>query len=216
MPGRDDIHWSPRLAPTTIRRLYESEAAGHADEALLDDVGMTLLLRCQDILDIDAARRGTIVCARCKHAGTRTLLARPDLSAVRRTEREQADVVTCPVCAWSITWREYEKSYHKRQLHIGGAGPAFRAYVAGYPTARTPQQKMILIDQLVHAFHFSLATDPTRPTRAACVNLIKGKLHEVVAFLDELTAGLNVTGPLAETHRQWRARLHALGGSQPD
>jgi hypothetical protein len=37
---------------TKIQKLYESEAAGLTDESLLEDVGISLCLRCGSILTV--------------------------------------------------------------------------------------------------------------------------------------------------------------------
>lgn len=58
--SRDDIHWSPRVPKWKLQRLYESEAQGMLDEDLLEDVGLTLLLRCEDILAIEEAKQGRV------------------------------------------------------------------------------------------------------------------------------------------------------------
>jgi hypothetical protein len=54
--GRSEIRWSPRVPQWKIQRLYESDAQGLLDEELLDDVGITLWLRCRDILTIHEAK----------------------------------------------------------------------------------------------------------------------------------------------------------------
>jgi hypothetical protein len=48
---------------------------------------------------------------------------------------------------------------------------------------------MLTIDRLIHAFHYSLRQQPDLPTRPVGVNLIAGKVTDVVLFLDELTYG---------------------------
>ena len=58
----------------------------------------------------------------------------------------------------------------------------------------------MLIDQLVHGFHWSLEHDPTRPV---AVNLIQGRLGEVIAFLDSLSYGEESTPGTKEQREEW-------------
>lgn len=205
--GRADIQWSPRIGKPKLRRLYESEAKGLLDEELLDDVGIALLLRCRDILAIEEARRGRITCPRCERQGRHTV--------VPRVSRARDELLGCAECGWQLTWLEYHRAFQRRQLNIGGAGSAFRAFVGRYPRARSPRDKMLLIDRLIHEFHYSLRDEPDKPTRAVCVNLIKGKLTDVVAFLNVLTYGERSAPELGETRRGWRKRLDAAGPWHP-
>jgi hypothetical protein len=73
--------------------------------------------------------------------------------------------------------------------------------------ARTPVEKMLAIDRLIHEFHYSAKVRPDQPTRPAGVNLIEGNLASVITFLDEL-GGLTPELPgVASTRHQWRDTL---------
>jgi endogenous inhibitor of DNA gyrase (YacG/DUF329 family) len=197
--GRNEIRWSPRVPKWKIRRLYELDAQGIVDEALLDDVGITLLLRCRDIITIDEAQRGRVKCPRCAKQKKRTLIDRAyDTGDVRD------EVITCPECGWRITWGEYALSFRRKQLNSGGALTAFERYIRDYRAARRPQQKMLAIDRLIHEFHYSLRAQPDLPCRPVGVNLIQGKLGDVVRFLDELTYGRQTTEGLKENRAAWQ------------
>ena len=87
----------------------------------------------------------------------------------------------------------------------GGAVPAFQRFVQDWEGARSPKCKMLAIDRVIHAFHDSL-TD-SRTGRAAAVNLIAGRLTEVVQFLDSLAYGPGSAPELRRVHAQWRAGL---------
>ena len=64
-----------------------------------------------------------------------------------------------------------------------------------------PQEKMLAIDRLIHGFHwFYKENSPTRPV---AVNLIEGRLSEVVAFLDRLTYSDKGTPGTRENYAQW-------------
>jgi hypothetical protein len=205
--GRADVKWSPRVPKAMIRRLYESEAAGLLDGELLDDVGIRLLLRCRDILAVHEARHGRVKCPRCERQGKET--------TVRRTSRARDELLRCPACSWQITWADYLRTFQHKQLSLGGAGSAFRAFVRQYPRARSARRKMLLVDRLIHEFHYSLRGQPGKPCRAACVNLIQGRLTDVVRFLNELTYGKGAPPELAATRKAWRRQLEAAGKWHP-
>jgi predicted RNA-binding Zn-ribbon protein involved in translation (DUF1610 family) len=201
-----------------LRRLYESDAAGLLDEELLDDVGLSLVLRCRSILAVHQAQQGRVACPQCELAGTESII---------RRERGRGDPndqeLACPACGWRTTWGEYASSFRRHQLNAGGAVAAFEAYARDYPAARTPQARMLAIDALIHAFHYSLRDRPDLPTRPAGVNLIEGRLTDVVQFLEELTFGSGSTPGLRETRERWDGELartrefyaQCSAGSQP-
>lgn len=177
--GRDAIRWSPRVPKAKLRRLYRQEATGLLDDRLLDDVGMMLYLRCRDILAIHRAQvQMEVRCPRCDAEGR-------DVFIPRRKGRDAH--ITCPQCGWSIVWNDWRKSHRRRQLNPGGAVDAFQGFVDRWRTARDARSKMLAIDRVIHEFHYSLKDQPDRPTRPAGVNLIEGKLGDVVEFLDELS-----------------------------
>ncbi len=193
--NREDVLWSPRVPKWKLRRLYQRVAEGIWDDELIDDVGMTLFMRGRDILRIHRAKTERVVtCPRCDRSGRLTL--------IRRVGSRDAEM-RCPVCGWSMTWLAYQRTYKRRQLNPGGAVAYFQAFVDDYPRARTPQEKMLAIDRVIHAFHYSLKERPDVATRPAGVNLIAGKLQDVVVFLDEL-GGLDLPQQMAQRSREWR------------
>jgi predicted RNA-binding Zn-ribbon protein involved in translation (DUF1610 family) len=196
-----DLRWEPRLPGHRIRRLYETDARGIRDEELLDDIAYALYSRCESILTVTEAVRGRVRCPRCGSVCTR-------LRAESRKPRE--DPLRCPDCAWEITWGEYRRSYQNKRLFGGGAVDAFRAYVEQFPRARTPQEKMLLIDRLIHAIHNELADRPQRP---AAVNLIDGDIRTVTALLEELAYGDASTPGTAQTKAAWRRTRERQFGS---
>jgi ssDNA-binding Zn-finger/Zn-ribbon topoisomerase 1 len=196
--GRSEIRWSPRVPKWKVRRLYELDAQGILDEKLLDDVGFTLLLRCQDILAIHEAKRGRVKCPRCAEQRKHTIIERAS-----RKDDVRDEVITCPECGWQITWGEYALSFKRKQLNSGGALTAFTRYIKEFKAARRPQQRMLAIDQLIHEFHYPLRAQPDLPCRPVGVNLIQGKLRDVVKFLDELTYGQQTTKGLEENRAAW-------------
>jgi hypothetical protein len=191
----DSISWSPRVRQSLLWQLYRSEAAGSLDECLLIEVGSILYHRCLDIILIEDAVQGLVRCPQCISLGRESLI-------LRETYDPEV-LLCCPCCAWQMTWGEYHKSFQGKQLNLGGAGPAFRIFVGQWPRTSSAPEKMLLIDRLIHEFHYSLRKQPDLPTRPACVNLIEGNLTNVVAFLDRLSDG--VTNPsLVQNFHAWK------------
>jgi predicted RNA-binding Zn-ribbon protein involved in translation (DUF1610 family) len=172
--GAQEVRWAPRVAPSRIRRLYETDARGVVDDAQIADVGYALYARCQSILRATAAHGGVVACPRCGAA-----VARP------RPAHRRGQVLACAACGWATTWGRYADTYRGKQLSGGSALSAFRAFVERFPTAGTPRAGMLAIDALLHAFHHE-AKSATRP---AGINLVEGSLADVLAFLQALSDG---------------------------
>jgi ribosomal protein L37AE/L43A len=189
--GSAEIQWAPRVRQEDIRRLYETDAQGIYDEELIDEVGWALYARCNSFIVAVEASQGRAKCPRCGQ-----MIAH---------EHDKEQVLLCSGCSWQTTWGAYFKSLQHKQL--SGAEPVlavFRDYMERFPVATPPQDKMLLIDGLIHSFHQSLRGDPTRTT---AVNLIEGRYLDVVEFLDRLTYGERSTPGLQETRATWRTRI---------
>jgi hypothetical protein len=200
--GRQDIRWSPRLPKHKLRRLYELDALGIADDELLDEVGWCLYVRCRDILTIRRALDDhEVLCPRCAAAG--------ETNYIPRTGGLE-ELLRCGECGWELTWHGYRRSTKRRQLNPGGAAPAFERFVQEWERARSESAKMLSIDRVIHAFHYSLRTDPEKPTRAAAVNLISGRLTDVVHFLDTLSYGAGNSPELRRVYARWRANVESV------
>ena len=203
--GRPRIHWAPRLDPRRLRRLYAREARGLAPAALIDDVGLALLLRCESILLVSA---GHVRCPACEPERTTEFALQSPAGELSPDVAQR-----CPRagCNWNVTWRQYHASWSKRHLFGGKAVTAFRAFAESYPRAREPRRKLLLIDQLLHSFHWDLRAGA--PNRLAADNLIEGNHRQVLALLDELSG----ERPADQRYR-WRhdvARMVQRRGSGP-
>ena len=186
------VVWSDRVPREMIKRIYENDATGLIDDSLLDFAGTMLFARCADILYIRDFLDGEYRCPRC------------ELLDGRGPEMEgEGDARACPVCGFSMPVSGMRESFHKKQLNPGGAVPAFEKYVADWGKASDVRRKMLAIDAVIHSFHYSLKAMPDMPTRAAGVNLIEGKLGEVVAFLDALSANGEFQKELARNRALW-------------
>jgi ribosomal protein L37AE/L43A len=175
--GKSGITWADKVRKEKIARLYETDARGLRDDELVDDVGYALYVRCVSILEVTEAARGRAKCHACGHI---------ILHGAHRDE-----VLHCEKCGWEITWAAYKKSYRQKQLFGGAALQAFKDFVARFPNAQTYPQKMLLIDTLIHEFHWNLirGNGVLEATRPAAANLIDcGKLADVAAFLGELSS----------------------------
>ena len=169
------LRWAPRILPRRLRRLYRSEADGLADAALVDDVGVALLLRCESILLVSAGRLRCPACAR-------EFALRQPVTGVAPDAPQP-----CPEtdCGWRISWHEYHASWTKRRLFGGKAVTAFRTFAAAYPRADGTRARMMLIDRLLHTFHWDLKAGA--PNRLAANNLIECNHGQALALLDELS-----------------------------
>ncbi len=181
--------WAGRVPRHKIARLYENDARGIVDEELIDEVGYALLDRCQSILTATEAHKGRAKCPGCGNA-------------VDHDWNPRA-VLLCERCGWQGTWRAYHKSYQGRHLYAGGMAAAFREYVERFPLTKTPRERMVQIDRLIHRFHWELRADQGR---SGAVGLIGGRPHEVVAFLDQLSYGDDTMPELRRTHAEWWKR----------
>jgi ribosomal protein L37AE/L43A len=179
--------WSPRVPKYKIRKLYTQDAIGIHDSELADEVGFALMARCESFLEANQAVQGEVVCPQC--------------GAVIHHGVIKGSWLNCMSCGWSLLWDEYFETIQGKQL--SGAKPViklFQEYLAHFPTAKSYQRKMLLIDQLIHGYHWHQKFGATRPV---AVNLIDGNLANVIEFLDELHQGENHSSKLKEHHDKW-------------
>ena len=193
--GVEAISWAPRVPPGAIRRLYRAYAQGIVDEELLEEVAYGLYARCQSILTVKAAKEGKVTCPCCGHV-------------IVRERGGKDEPIRCRECGWQATWFGYRKTFLRRQLHHGGAAEVFGAYVERFPALRSPDEKMLLVDSLIHECHkMADAAGDRFPVRPVGPNLIRATMTEVIALLDELAFG-PASGPEArEAHLAWRRKL---------
>jgi hypothetical protein len=186
------IRWAQKISQAKIRQLYQKDAQGIVDEELIDDVGVSLLARSESILLVSTAS------ARCPKCDT--------LIEIGWGHAED-DIVQCPDegCTWQAVHRDYHNSWRHQDLIGVRAETAFREFIDRYSRAKGARAKMILIDQLIHAFHQGIRKG--MPHRSAANNLIQGSHREVVAFLDGLTYADGSTPGVRESRDQWRVKM---------
>ena len=195
MPDKRELRWAPKVSQAKIWRLYQTDARGLVDEELIDDVGTALWARCRSILFVSNAQ---VECPRCH-----TVLT-------LGWGHSEQDVVLCPTfgCGWETTYGQYHDSWRHRDLISTRAASAFQAFVDQYPQARGPQDKMVLIDQLIHAFHQGIVAG--LPHRSAANNLIEGSHKQVVALLDRLAGEEGSTAGVQQRQAEWREKMKAV------
>ena len=189
----EKITWSPKIRQSKIWQLYQNDALGAVDEVLIEDVGLGLLERCRSIWLVTNRQ------AECPRCGATFTLCEPG------SWKMLPGVQTCPTpdCRWETTAEQWHESWKHRELLGTAAMPAIVTYLDEYPRARTTQERMICIDQLIHSFHISLRTG--KATRSFANNLIEGSHDQVVEFLDRLSARDD-----GVDKEQWRARVHGM------
>ena len=171
--------------------MYQNDAKGNRDEDLVDDVGWTLLMRVQSGLIVGEAQSGRVRCPRCE-----------TVIPVEWGRRRGKDITLhCANCGWQRPWPEYRKTFHNKHLGLGGIHAPCEEFARQYPQARTYQEKILLIDALIHRFHWEAKGIPGAPGAAL---LIGGKASEIADFLDRLTYGEQTTPGLTERHHEWR------------
>jgi hypothetical protein len=179
--------WAPRIKPYKIQRLYLLDSQGIYDEELITDIGFALRSRCQSFIEANQAVSGNAPCASCSQLIPHNL--------------DKGEILHCDSCGWELSWGDYFATIQHKQL--SGANPVinlFQEFVELFPKARTTQEKMFLIDRLLHGFHYNLKYGHTRPVS---VNLIQGKLSEVISFLDQLSYSQESTDGLNANRDQW-------------
>jgi len=189
----EKISWSPKIRQIKIRQLYQNDALGAIDEILVEDVGLSLLYRCQSIRLVT---RREVECPRC---GTCFSLCEPGnwkmLSAVQ----------LCPTagCGWGTTAEEWHDSWRHKDLLGTAAVQIFETYLRDYPRAQKTEEKMVCIDQLIHSFHISLQSG--KLNRSFANNLIEGSHDQVIELLDRLSA---TTGGVDKD--QWHTQVNTM------
>jgi hypothetical protein len=100
--------------------------------------------------------------------------------------------------------------YHESLLRKRPAGfyepdQVFESFVKQWPLARSPREKLLLIDRLIHEWHIHY--------RAVGwplgTSVVKATARQMVELLEGLAYGFGSTEGLEQTEGVWRARLEA-------
>ena len=66
MPDYEKFRWAKRVSRRDIQRLYESDAQGMLDEALLDQIHFAIYARVSDMFEVREAQQfGRVKCRQC-------------------------------------------------------------------------------------------------------------------------------------------------------
>jgi len=161
------FHWPDKLDVQKLKQLYKLDAMGIQDEMLAEEIGLTLYLRCKYGKE-DAERMDNHI-IRCHNCGSE--IAGED------------DFMQCG-CGYQYSYREYRRSFRKNNMPTGAAAEIFAKYITDWRTARNYQEKMILIDTLLHEFHQSLISGARG--RTVAMNFIDGTHEKVEAVINDL------------------------------
>jgi hypothetical protein len=180
--------WAPRVRKDKIERLYHSCTNGILDQDLIDEVGYALYARCQSMLEeTEIVSTGRPKCPACATVLPKRNWGHPD------------EILVCPACDWTCPAQTYKKTYARKNFGTGGLDEQIRAFMRGFASARSPGDKLVLIDTLIHRFHWS--SEQGRPLAAA---LIAGNMKGTMAFLDRLSYGDAVPDAVHRTREEWR------------
>lgn len=196
MSGVEAIRWASRVPRATIQRLYDTDARGLVDQALIDEVAFAFYARCQSVLAATEAYRGRASCPSCSRR-------------IAHDHRPDA-VLRCEECSWETTWIEYRRTFQRKQLitQAETADGPFDEYVRRLSAARGAREKMLLIDWLIQRLHnWRPEGEPPPLGRSVAVNLIEGSASRVLEFLDGLFAGPESSDESRRAHERWRSRV---------
>lgn len=189
---KDRPTWASRIPRHKIAELYKKDALGIHDEELIDEVGIGLLVRIEHIFRAKAANSGLASCPLCR--------------CEIPHDFDPAFLLRCDSCNWELAWTEYQKSFRGKHLIAAGMTAFLKEYVEKYRTARSPQEKMILIDTLIHRYHWELEGGLTGP---GARDLIGGKPSEIIDFLNHLSYGSSSNPEILSTRQEWLDKVRA-------
>ena len=180
--------WAPRVPRSKIRRFYEMSGLGIVDEELIDDVGIALYARCESMIEVKEAKRGTVKCPNC----------RADVERERPLRND--DRFTCEKCSWECDWPTYRSAFKGTLLNPGQIEPQIREFLRSYRKTKDHRQKIVLIDTLIHLIHDELGGG-NKPGAHA---FIEGEISDVAEFLDRLTYGSEIPEEVKARREKWR------------
>lgn len=194
MSDSNDLRWARRVQQELIRRLYASDAKGIQDDELVNEAGYAMYARCESIRIATEAHFGRATCPMCQ-------------SIIVRAAWPKDEPLRC-ACGWELMWKEYHKSYQRKQLVGGKAFPFFTEFLESWPKQRTYRDKLLAIDRVVHGMHVDMQHGFFRP---AAVNLIECTMREANTLLHELAYGAESTPGVVETRSAYESSMAEIG-----
>ncbi len=163
--------WPEKLDIHKLHKLYMLDAKGIRDEVLADEIGLTLYLRCKyGKEDMERMEKGIIRCHGCGN----------ELSG-------ETDFRQCS-CGRQYSYREYRRSFRRNNMPTGAAAQTFHAFMRKWNTAESYNEKMVLIDTLLHEFHLSMISGATH--RPVAMNFIDGSRTHVDQIINKLSLSM--------------------------
>lgn len=184
--SHDRPSWAGRVPRHKIAELYKKDALGICDEELIDEVGIGLLVRIREIFRAREANSGLARCPLCRRGIAHDF--------------DPVFLLRCETCNWELAWSEYQKSFQGKHLIASGMTAFLKEYLEKYRFAKSPRQKMILIDTLIHRYHWELEGGLSGP---GARDLIGGKPQDVIDFLNELSYGTKSNPEILATRQEW-------------
>ena len=163
--------WPEKLDIHKLNKLYMLDAKGIHDEILADEIGLTLYLRCKYGKE-DMERKGKNV-IRCHGCGS-------ELAG-------DTDFRQCS-CGRQYSYREYWRSFRRNNMPAGAAARIFTTFIQKWDAATKYNEKMVLIDTLLHEFHLSLISGATH--RPVAMNFIDGTRSSVEQIINNLARNI--------------------------
>lgn len=165
------FQWPAKLDIHKLNRLYMQDAKGIQDEILADEIGLTLYLRCKyGKEDMERMEKYIIRCHGCG----------AELAG-------ESDFRECS-CGLQYSYKEYRRSYCRNNMPAGAAEKIFNLFIQNWERAKTYQEKLVLIDTLLHEFHVSLVSGATH--RPVAMNFIDGSRSKVEQIINSLARNM--------------------------
>ncbi len=188
------VSWAPRVNRERILQLYIKVASGNNDEELIEEIAQSFYNRCSDIIRIHERR---FACPQC----------REELPLPHPPGKD----LICDSCGWQMPWQSFFRTYQGKQLRVNAdVTDITRKYLSELPECTTPNEKVILIDALIHACHGWVKRGVTYYGRPLAVSFIEGKMDQVVAFLENLPYGPDSLPEMTEQLMEWRKQCLSL------
>ncbi len=165
------FHWPAKLDIQKLKQLYMLDVNGIQDKILVDEIGLTLYLRCKyGKEDMERMEKSIIRCHNCN-----------------REISGEADFRQCS-CGYIYSYREYRRSFRRNNMPAGAASKVFETFITKWSMAKVYSEKMILIDTLLHEFHLSLISGAVH--RPVAMNFIGGTRKQVESIINELAGNI--------------------------
>lgn len=161
------FHWARKLSGQKLQQLYNSDVQGIQNEELVDEVGYTLYARClQAKEEMELIQAYKMKCHNC--------------GIILPVDKF---LIECE-CGHQYLFRDYKRSYRKNNMPHGSAKDKFSTFIKNWEGVQGYANKMRLIDNLIHEFHFNLLTNTNG--RPVAINFIEGTKKQI----EELIFGL--------------------------